>query len=144
MGERLTRRDILVLSGCGSATAVTGCLGGIRGASEREDPTFTCEYTPDGEKFGVVTITHSGGRMIQSHRLYVRGNGFATEPTLAYDRGQQGRWDRGGEATGERGGNPAVRSGDSLKVGVTEDYSLVVVFEHLEGDASETLTNCRS
>ncbi|EMA30444.1 hypothetical protein [Halobiforma nitratireducens] len=65
-------------------------------------------------------VTHVSGDEVQASTLYVRGDGLE----------QTGSWtDIGGDASGGTDDEPTVTAGDSVTVGVEDEYSLAVVWD---------------
>jgi hypothetical protein len=113
-----------------TADVQTGSLGPFdlsQSSTDTPQASFTFEY--DGEA-GTVTITHDGGDPVPAGNLQIRGNGFAKREGA--DQTAAGTW--GGETSGE--GN-AVVTGDSVVVGVTPSYQLLLLYNG--GDSGVTL-----
>ncbi|PSP94611.1 hypothetical protein BRC91_05110 [Halobacteriales archaeon QS_4_62_28] len=113
-----------------TADVPTSSLGPFDLSSSSTDTpqaSFTFEY--DGEA-GTVTITHGGGDPVPAGDLQIRGNGFAERESA--DQTAAGTW--GGETSGEEN---AVASGDSVVIGVTPSYQLLLLYSG--GDSGVTL-----
>lgn len=77
---------------------------------------------------GSRQIIHTAGDHIEAANLYIRGDGIE----------ETGSWtDLGGGASGTVGDEPAVTAGDSVTIGVSDDYSISVVWD--DGDTAVVL-----
>ncbi|WP_415378770.1 hypothetical protein [Halosimplex sp. TS25] len=94
--------------------------------------SFGFDYAETGDGVGTVTITHDSGETVDSDALFVRGTGFATVDGA--DQTSAGPWQ--GSASGDEG---SVVAGDSVAVGVANDYEVSVVWEPSSGDTSAVL-----
>ena len=93
---------------------------------------FTFEYESTGDGQGLLTVTHYGGDTVSADELFVRGSGFADVSDA--DQTTPGQWQ--GTASGD---DNAVVAGDSVDVGVTADYEIIVVWERTDQDVAATL-----
>ncbi|CAI48355.1 probable secreted glycoprotein [Natronomonas pharaonis DSM 2160] len=100
------------------------------GSPQEGDKT---ELTPNAafeteRENGSRQIIHTAGDHIKAANLHIRGDGIE----------ETGSWtDLGGRASGTVGDEPAVTAGDSVTVGISDDYSISVVWE--DGDTAVTL-----
>lgn len=97
--------------------------------------SFSFDYEKAKEDRGTLTITHEGGDTIDQSELYIRGDGFATVPSV--DMRTSGQW--AGSTSSTQNGEPAVVAGDRVTIGAESDYDLNVVWESEDGDSSATL-----
>jgi len=113
---------------------LSGFSGCIENDDHRPEATFTWEYMPDNDhEYGVVTVTHSGGDKLVAKELFIRGDGFTNSPSASYDLSEDASWINNGEVSGIKDGKSAVKEGDSIRIGVTNDYHLVIALQVNEG-----------
>lgn len=79
----------------------------------------------------VLEITHEGGDTVDPGQLYVRGSGFAD--VEGADQTAPGPWQ--GPVRTDSG----VAAGDTVTVGVTDDYDIRLVYEFPDSDRSAVL-----
>lgn len=111
--------------------AVGGALAAPAGdLVETHDPgspqihfEFSTERTDDGT---VLVATHAGGDAVEAERLHVVGSGFAD--VASADLTEPGVWR--GDASGDaaHGDGPAVIQGDAVRVGVSENCDVRLVY----------------
>lgn len=96
--------------------------------------TFSTNYQAsrtDGSATGVVTITHAGGDPASGSNLYIQGTGIsAVEGPTPDVTAPETQW---ATATG----TDTITAGDSITIGVTDDYDISVVWQ--SGGSSTTL-----
>jgi len=107
------------------ADVSTGRLGPFEIASGGDQPQVALNFAYDSEA-GTVTITHHGGDAVPADRLELRGEGFADRDGA--DQTSAGQW--AGEASGDEN---AVVAGDSVVVGVTPAYRVLVLYTRESG-----------
>jgi hypothetical protein len=102
--------------------------------SNRVAPTLDMmediDFDAGGPGTGVLTITHAGGDAVVRDELAIRGAGFAA--VSGVDQTAPGPWQ--GSTSEELRGEPAVRSGDSVTLGVRRDYAIRVAWVPEEGE----------
>jgi hypothetical protein len=91
-------------------------------------PQVQFQFESDGE--GTLTITHAGGDNVPAAELYIRGSGFVE--TSGVDMTGPGQW----QGTADDG---EVAAGDSVTVGVSGDWEVLVVWQTEDGGRSATL-----
>jgi flagellin-like protein len=115
------------------------------GDSTQKRPTANFDFEYDGsadnddsDADGVVSITHGGGDTVSADEVYIRGEGTVDPDGTKFDTTSTGKWLGTGETT-DKNGESVISAGNSLRVGVSADYTLRVVWETAEGDTSATL-----
>lgn len=110
-----------------SADVSTGDLGPFAVSTTDDDrPEINFGFDYDSEA-STVTITHQGGSSVPAERLEIRGDGFADRDGT--DQTSSGPW--AGAASGQQN---TVVAGDSVAVGVTPSYQLLVLYTPETGD----------
>lgn len=134
--HKLSRRGFYRTLFVMNTISLTGCISGQQ--EPPDDPEFLWEYSADSNHpYGVVSITHDGGEKVPVSDVGIRGERFTEQPSMDYDIGTPGNWKGNGQATGIKGEQTAIKPGDSIRVGVFNDYHLMIVFF---GDAEFTLS----
>lgn len=114
-----------------AAIAGSAVLGLEEGAEAAPTADFTIDYNASSD---TVTIRHNGGQGIIAEELYIHGNSI--------DAGDTGNWvdASGGDATGDIDGKPAVVTGDSAVISVSdEEYTVRVIWKSSSTDTSAEL-----
>lgn len=121
----------------GFADAHTETYGGFGGPHA----VFEVEEEPAGDGTLRLTFTHAGGDPLHPEHLSVRGEGFAD--VEGADHVGPGVWQ--GSVSGERPrrGGPAVVTGDSVTVGVTETCRVGLVYESDDDSNFVAAHDCR-
>lgn len=108
------------------AEVPTGDLGPFQiSTTGGGQPQVALNFDYDSDA-GTVTVTHRGGDAVPADLLELRGNGFTDREGA--DQTSPGTW--AGTASGEEG---TVVAGDSVVVGVTPAYQLLVLYTPEEG-----------
>ena len=107
------------------ADVATDALGPFEIDSDSEQPQVALDFAYDSEA-GTVTITHSGGDAVPADRLELQGEGFADRDSA--DQTSTGQW--AGEASGDEN---TVVPGDSVVIGVTPTYRVLVLYTRQSG-----------
>jgi hypothetical protein len=109
--------------------------GGDTESSRTPSVVFQKEYQEsktEGSTTGILTITHASGETLRGSNVYIRGSGIvAVEGATPDVTSRNTQWT---SATGTE----EITAGESVTVGVENDFEISVVWE--SGETSETLT----
>lgn len=118
-------------------TVVLAAIAGsaVLGLEEEAEVAPTSDFSIDyNDTSDTVTIRHNGGQDILAEELYIRGESI--------DASDAGNWvdASGGDATGDIDGQPAVVTGDSAVVSISdEEYTVRVIWESSSTDITTEL-----
>lgn len=144
---------ILLLAITTTLAAVVGGAVLTVGEEITQTPSasFEFEYQPHYDAdYGNLTITHEGGDRIRTARVVIRGRGIKSSKKADF-KGSKGsiapsgfaittsdtQWGSKGTATATKGGDPAVTTGDYVRVWVRNDHDIRLVYTG--SDTSSTL-----
>lgn len=85
---------------------------------------FVADYAEWVDGRGILTVTHDGGDLLRTERLYVEGGGITDIPGA----NQTEPGPRRGKATVEWKDNSAVNQGDAVAVGVEGECMVRIVY----------------
>jgi hypothetical protein len=105
--------------------------------------SFDFELTDEENSAGFLTIAHNGGESIDYETLTVRGNGFTTPANT-------GEYDTSSETTivgdsavnwpaAAASGDGLVQAGNTISIGVTTAYDVLLVWAPQDADTTSTL-----
>lgn len=118
-------------------TVVLAAVAGsaVLGLEEQAEAAPTADFVIDyNGTSDTVTIRHTGGQDVLADELYIRGESI--------DASDAGNWvdASGGDATGDIDGQPAVVSGDTATVSVSnEEYTVRVIWDSSSTDMTAEL-----
>jgi len=70
---------------------------------------------------------------MRADHVHIWGEGFTSEPEMAYDLSESGKWIGNGDVSTHGGDEDFVKSGDEIRVGCYSDYHLMVTWMPPEG-----------
>jgi flagellin-like protein len=117
------------------------------GGNQQQTPTasFSWDYqdgigaTSNSDTDGVAELTHDGGDTIVASELNVRGEGLGSGANSDQIDSNNQQWPDA-NATASKGSESAVTGGNSVRIQVSSDFELSLVWEPAEGDTSATLS----
>ncbi len=112
----------------------------VLGVGEETETTptakFTFEYDASGNE---LEITHDSGETVRASNLFIRGDAGGGSSNMGADWSDS-NWKTPGTTSASLGGDPAVASGDSMRLDAGSDYDIRVVWQASDGSTSATLS----
>lgn len=125
---------VLLVGGMTVGAALAAPTGALVETHDPGSPQVHLEFSTERTDDGTLLVaTHSGGDAVEADRLHVVGNGFADVPSA--EQTEPGVWQ--GDASGDapHGDGRAVVRGDTVRVGVSENCDVRLVY-HFGGSRS--------